>query len=494
MTHTTSLAKQFCSFRKTLRKKVRTVLCLFLDFTVLIKSYTVDDILLLHNLKSRFLERIQQEWPQKFSDFGPSYDTVASKNAFLLALQEQIESKISHKMGLDSATDYLVSVDFLGRFVYGETKRLQSKKRDTLAMYLDWENWEAFVAARPIAEITLTVSPPAPDVTPSVSTDDAPNKKRIGWMGAALLAVCVIALLTWLSSSSKRHYEAARFSIAKREGIGVPTTMVFQYDLNNTPFDSAFVEVMGSIGGKTRMAITEKVGIVPATFTSSGIKKAKLEIDGKIIKELSFPIYTNGWGGRIITPNRWYPYQRQSQIRDEGTLYISPNILETPSEHQHFEAHFSNCTDFGIAGDSSVLEVRVRNNSLDGGLGCHDIGWSLLDSLGQGYEIHLLDKSCTTFAQLRINDREYVATKDFDLLSKLGQNVTEWGIIKFELKSHRLRIFFNDTPILAIPYEGKIERVKHLSCKFMGSGRVDWVKLKNSHSGQVAYFENFNVK
>lgn len=456
----------------------------------------MEDILLLHSLKGLFLARIHQEWPQKFNTFGSSYDNVISKNAFLQALQEEIETKISHKIGLDLATEYMVSVDFLHRFLYEKPKRLQSKKRDTLSIYLDYDNWSHFVETQPKPALPNEILfEQIPIVSPSFSSKNRHKTKLVRLGGIALL-VCLVGTTRWLlNTSTKNNYQSASFSVAKREGKAIPATLLFKYNLGNLRFDSAFIEIPGSIGTQTRFPVTQQTtGFVSATFMSSGIKNAYLEINGKRVKQLSFPIFTEGWGGRIITPNRWYPYQPQNKIEEAGTLYLSPKLLERPSEHQHFETHFSNCRDFGIAGDSSTLEVRVRNNGMEGGLGCHDIGWALLDSLGEGYEIHILEKSCTTFAQLRINNQIYLPSKHFDLLSKLGQNVSEWAVLKITLKNHQLNIFFNDKPILTIPYRGRIDKVKHISCKFMGSGRVDWVKLKNSHSGQVSYFEDFSKK
>ena len=449
----------------------------------------MEELVLLEQLRSEFLQRIREEWSVNFADLGESYETVISKNAFLLVLQERIEYKIAGKIGLDAATEYMVSVDFLHRLVYGSAKRLHTKKRDTLAMYLDYADWEAFVASRKVEEVALPVIPSA---TPP--TQAAAYTAGRWWqiMGGVFAVGVLIGIVWWKVVPKTVDFDAANLFIAKREGTGIPSTVLFKYVLPNGVPDSAFVEILGNIGTTHRVRITSQTGYVPATFMSSGIKSAFLEINGQRVKTLSFPILTEGWGGRIITPARMYPYQKQADIVRQGTLCITSDLLLEQSEKQYYETHFSNGRDFGVQGDSSSLEVRVRNNPADGALGCHDIGWVVLDSLGQGYEIHILEKSCTTFAQLKINGQNYEPTNNFELLSKLGQNVSEWGILKITLIGHQLRVFYNEKPLLSIPYKGRIDRIKHISCKFMGSGKVDWVRLSNSYTGKVAYFEDFN--
>lgn len=452
----------------------------------------MEELILLQQLRNEFIEKIQEQWPENFSTLGANYENVTSRNAFLLVLQERIESRIVSKIGLDAATEYMVSVDFLHRLVYGTTKRLQTKKRDTLAMYLDYIDWEDFVAAQ-IANKSAVLAPVMPSALLSTQTTVYNGSLR-QIMGAMLVVVVLLGITWWKMSPKAVDFEGASLSIAKREGASIPSTILFRYELPNQVFDSAFVEVVGNIGTVHRVRLTSQTGYVPATFMSSGIKSAFLEINGKRIQTMSFPVYTEGWGGRIITPARMYPYLKQPMIVRDGALYITSALLSEQSEKQYYETHFSNCRDFGIAGDSSTLEVRVRNHPADGALGCHDIGWVVLDSLGQGYEIHILEKSCTAFAQLKINGQNYDPANHFELLSKLGQKVAEWGTLKISLHAHQLRVFYNEKPVLSIPYKGRIDRIKHLSCKFMGSGKVDWVRLTNSYTGKVTYFEDFSSK
>ncbi|MCP1380996.1 hypothetical protein [Runella salmonicolor] len=452
----------------------------------------MEELILLQQLRNEFIGRIQEQWPENFSTLGENYENVASKNAFLLVLQERIESRIASKIGLDAATEYLVSVDFLHRLVYGTTKRLQAKKRDTLAMYLDYVDWEDFVAAQ-MAKKGAVLVPSIPSSTPPTQTTSY-NGSPWQILSAVLVVVMLLGIVWWKMSPKATDFEGASLYIAKREGTSIPSTILLRYELPDQVLDSAFVEVVGNIGMVHRVRLTAQKGYVPATFMSSGIKSAFLEINGKRLQTLSFPVYTEGWGGRIITPARMYPYLKQPMIVRDGALYITSALLSEQSEKQYYETHFSNCRDFGVAGDSSTLEVRVRNHPADGALGCHDIGWVLLDSLGQGYEIHILEKACTAFAQLKINGQNYEPANHFELLSKLGQKVAEWGTLKISLHAHQLQVFYNEKPVLSIPYKGRIDRIKHISCKFMGSGKVDWVRLTNSYTGKVAYFEDFSSK
>ena len=76
-------------------------------------------------------------------------------------------------------------------------------------------------------------------------------------------------------------------------------------------------------------------------------------------------------------------------------------------------------------------------------------------------------------------------------MANLGQDVSQWGVLKIVLINQQMRVLFNEKPILAVSYNGRIGKVKHLSCKFMGSGQVDQIKLSNTYSGQVAYAEGF---
>lgn len=452
----------------------------------------MEELILLQQLRNEFVKRIEEEWPKNFSTLGESYENVASKNAFLLVLQERIESRIASKIGLNAATEYMVSVDFLHRLVYGATKRLQAKKRDTLAMYLDYVDWEDFAAAQ-MAKKVAVLAPVMPSYTPPTPTT-AYNGSLWQILSVVLVLVILLGIAWWKMLPKTADFKGAHLSIAKREGTSIPSTILFRYEVPDQVLDSAFVEVVGNIGMVHRVRLTAQKGYVPATFMSSGIKSAFLEINGKRLQTLSFPVYTEGWGGRIITPARMYPYLKQPMIVREGALYITSALLSEQSEKQYYETHFSNCRDFGVEGDSSSLEVRVRNHPADGALGCHDIGWVVLDSLGQGYEIHILEKSCTTFAQLKINGQNYEPANHFELLSKLGQKVAEWGTLKISLHAHQLLVFYNEKPVLSIPYKGRIDRIKHISCKFMGSGKVDWVRLTNSYTGKVAYFEDFNSK
>ena len=454
-------------------------------------------------LYEQFVQKLNDDWEPRFLRHGPSFvglSAIGNRSAFVDDVTDAVEAVLTGQIGRAKAQELLPSKDTFRRllFAYNPDTQWRSKTRLALCLYIGFASWEAFEASRQYmaekepAVLPLPIDTPALPVAAIPPPAVRPNRQTKWGVGALLLG-CLAGMIAWFSMTPRKSddYAKASLTIKKREGATVPTTLLFRYDVSNLSFDSAFLCVQGCVGCPQRIPIQQATGMHSVTFMVTGIKRAVLEINGKAAKELFFPVYTKGWGGRIITPDRWYPYQTQEQIVRGGNLHLPPAQFTNPDEYNNYETHFSNCRDFGITGDSSVLEVRVRNSPADGGLGCCDIGWTLSDSVGRGYNVHILQRSCTTFAQLRINDQVYTPTTDFNLLANLGQDVSQWGVLKIVLINQQMRVLFNEKPILAVPYNGRIGKVKHLSCKFMGSGRVDQVKLSNTYSGQVAYAEEF---
>lgn len=88
------------------------------------------------------------------------------------------------------------------------------------------------------------------------------------------MVVILLGKVRWKMSPKATDFEGASLSIAKREGTSIPSTILLRYELPDQVLDSAFVEVVGNIGMVHRVRLTAPMGYVPATFMSSGIKRA----------------------------------------------------------------------------------------------------------------------------------------------------------------------------------------------------------------------------
>ena len=74
----------------------------------------------------------------------------------------------------------------------------------------------------------------------------------------------------------------------------------------------------------------------------------------------------------------------------------------------------------------------------------------------------------------------------------LDIDLQEWRVIGLKLLNKEAIAFVDGKEIFRTRYDGDFSEIKSIGVNFKGSGSIDWIKLTNSRTGKLAYFNDFN--
>lgn len=334
---------------------------------------------------------------------------------------------------------------------------------NTLARFSGAENWRAF---------KLEAQAPAPAPPTGVHRKPFP-KRTLLYSAAGLLTLTLLAILL-LSGSGNRAPSTypADFSCAPLTE-GLPNTVVFDLDLGDLSSDSMFIQQYWDVTKTIRIAPGQKQAT--GIYYFPGYFRAKLLVDGQILKEKDLFVTSAGWMATLdYDPIPKYLFQ-EDLASDQFLGLPSSALEEIASNEQTLSSTFHNVGDLGeVSGDDFIWESKFRTVYSEKWAVCQSTRLIVVGTKG-ALIIPFSIPGCSSENNLMLND-VYVDGKKNDLsaFGCFGSDPLEVSI-----QNHRkhIRIFANGQEIYSSAYQDPLGKVVGLRYKFLGAGEVLYSRL-----------------
>jgi hypothetical protein len=445
-------------------------------------------------------------------------------------LHEDIDETLRTKLPSKQRLEMIISKENLRRILKNNHEiRLQSHTRNCLAYYLGFEGWEDFkenvkliIPQEPVqvnyVQVYQSLLPLRQTNYPALphNTDYVilPNEsfwktklfKQIitGILGIILLSLSGFSSYQWYKNRPFTTEQLAQVKFEIIEDYPKPNTNHFKirYDVSSLNCDSVVIDYDGDQiymidfqqnGGTYQEVFKNKIDTISHTYFEPNIFEIKLIVRNQVIRTIKKIVYTgNQWTGLAngrYSDRAWQGHiKTQSEIINNGILHLPPNLIDRPNANLGFWTRFQIIQDFAIDVDSLMFETRIKNNYEEGGISCFDSSIGLITENKVGIGGNFL-QDCIEYAGIQIGKINLNGTNQN--MSFMDVNLQDWKVVKIKLHNHIAYFYVNDKEIFHTKYEGDFVQLKELKFNFKGSGSVDWVKLSNSYTGKVVFYDDF---
>ncbi len=308
----------------------------------------------------------------------------------------------------------------------------------------------------------------------------------------AILGILTVGLLfgfIWRTTSSTEEpvvpYSSEDFLFTSRPvSNDIPNSVVFEYDASAAEEDAS-IEIQQSWDQRKRFRVNQKDSIATCIYYHPGFFKAKLVVDGTVVKEHDIFIPTQDWLG-VIERDTLPIYLKPKDILNKDRLAISSSILDAhsidPSTSRTVVGLYR-VQDFGeLYTNDFELSALLKNDYDQGINACQGVQITILYD-GGAIIFPLSDKGCTSELSLMAFGQS-VDGKKTDL-SRFGVDFDEKASVRCVSKDGKLQITINEQVAYTFKVPKDIKKIVGLQIHFEGAGSLYHLLLKNKTN--VAY-------
>jgi hypothetical protein len=381
-----------------------------------------------------------------------------------------------------------LSISTLKRIWKEQENRLpQLYTLNALVHLLDYKSWNDFKNAG-VQTVAIDPGKNREEQLPVI------KQKNSYWKLIVLVAIAFfLALLYFLPAGKTLNTDGIVFKSRKNISNGVPNTVVFEYDISKTGYDSAVIQQ--SWDERMRANVSKDNHFQTFIYYYPGYHTAKLIIDNKIIKQEQVNISTNGWEALADgdVSDKIPFYLPGKDIQSNGRLYVSKEMLLNNNIRANDKEFFINFFNVGkintVQADNFIFQTRIKNSLPEGALVCQYTQLNLICENGL-ISIPFCNPGCVSNIHLHISD----IFKDGKVndLSPFGTDLSEWRDIKIKSASKNITVLVDDKPVYHLRYNKGLGKVTGFHYKFFGCGSVDDIKLWNEKN-ELTYTEDFSL-
>lgn len=362
---------------------------------------------------------------------------------------------------------------------------------NTLAQFIGFEHWRAFRQNHfPKSEHTEVE-------TPVIHTNGEITKtaKRPYLFSFILPLLVVLGAVSWYflskAQDSPVKINPADFTFTSKKvvSVGLPNSVIFDYDASKAPDDSVYIQQ--DWDPSRRIKVSKNQHQHTSVYYRPGSFQAKLVIGNRVVKEHNLFIQTDGWLP-LIDQEPVPLYFKQEEAISNGKLGLSIETIQAQGINLKPKApvvEYANLKDFGdIRTDNFIFETSVKNTYREGASVCQytEIG---LRCEGTAIMIRLSAKGCISENSLYFVD-QYISGKEHDL-SAFGDDFKDFVKVRCESANGKVKIFVDGKLAYEFSHKGAVSKIMGITYRFQGSGLVDEVKLSKG-DGKVVFEDTFS--
>ena len=352
-----------------------------------------------------------------------------------------------------------------------------------LVSVLGYKDWQEF---------KVKEKPPA--AVPPIGPEAKRSRPFRAWVLLPLLVALPVVL--WLSAFLSRDVDETNpvvkgpvtFTGNKTVSQGVPSTIIFNYDVTNVEADSFFFQQ--SWNPLDKVKLDPKGHYYSNIYYYPGFHKAKLIANDSILQRFRVHITTDGW-----LPLARYRFTDQIPIYLEkpatkGALHISrPDLLASNVKvDQTFVLSYYNVREFeNTHSDNFSLETRVVCDSINT-IACPGLEVVVICE-AHIFFVRMMGKGCERDIGVKMGE-VYQDGVSNDL-SSFGRNLYKWQRMKIEVVAKKATIYLDDQAAHTITFKNDFGRVVGLAYNFLGTGAIDYVRLTDGDN-KLAFADEFD--
>jgi hypothetical protein len=463
-------------------------------------------------LKKEFFQKIGVEWDTKWrvalkNPYPKDFKKI-NLNLFVTLLSEEMNKCVSENEQIADKKSSFIGTQTLRRILENPENQtsFQLTTKNNIACYLGYNSWANYLLNTDITEIIVAENKNHEntiDIEKNIGIQEFSNEensatgknkkiipKRIIFISIALIVIVLAILkINQRKANPKKYPQTIPFKILNATNNGVaPTKISFAINLMGMAYDSAFINYDGF-----KVPITKQIDTFSHTYVHPTIRNIVVRLDTTEYHFIT-PINSKDW----IAFFKKGPNLPEKMFKKPGKLHIDlENIPIELFNEKDYYVFYQKFTDFNIDADSLTFETKVKNNEGEGGISCYDVSIGVmmeLNSKANNVAFNILHPSCTEYIHLIAGktDIGYGGKAAKMPLTPLGIDISEWTNLKFITKNHVLTIFAKEKQIYQIPYDGPLGKVKMIQIEFKGSGSIDFVKMSNSYTGKLAFYNGFD--
>ncbi len=373
-----------------------------------------------------------------------------------------------------------------------------SNTLNALASFIGYENWLEFRTTIASAHAGSQAENGLDDF--HLQNGHEPTKSVVGkkkrffnWAAFALLVVTVLIFaLGFILNKNKKELLPTKLSnvtfTSTPVAEGIPNTVVFKYDVSQLHTNE--VAIQQSWDRRLRFNVDANRNEATMTYYYPGYFRAKLLVDGQVVKEHDLYLKTDGW---LATLN-WRPQPRyflKEELKKEGSLGVNDVTITEVQTNDDAPSvvGFHYVDNFGeLISDNFTLETSFKNTYFKGNGVCQLTRIVILCSEG-AMIIPFSIPGCVGDLRLVINDVVQDGKKHD--LSAFGCDFSQWQKLKFEVRDREVFISLNGELVHQLSYLENAGKVAGIRFLFAGNGEVDDVRLLGAE-GELVFEEMFD--
>jgi hypothetical protein len=345
---------------------------------------------------------------------------------------------------------------------------------DTLARFLGYDNWREFESAH-AEKAPAAVSSRLAFLQRSAGDPFV----RLGF----ILMLLAGAILVWLSLSAAPETidpNQVKFEV-KRVAEGVPNTVLFEYDVRQIKAQKVELQQDWDPNNRYRL---DKEGMEYAIFYNfPGYYRAKLIVDGQIIKEKDLFIPSQGWTAAIDASPK-PRYLLENELLLDSTLRISGEVIGeiARSEPMNWLNFYNLPPDPEIDSRHFTFEAQFRHTLRTGNNICQHAR-IVLYGTREVLSFPFCIPGCVgdTFAYL---NGAFISGKENDL-SGFGCDLSGWVDFKVINNNNRLTAFVNGKKAIEHQLSSTIGKMGGVRFGFEGAGEIRFAYFNSPGGGAV---------
>lgn len=341
---------------------------------------------------------------------------------------------------------------------------------NTLAQFAEFKNWRDF---------KLNI---ASQKSNTFSKKVIPNI-RIILILASLMTLIFISFFSMVGSNQTTFDTSAikdvQFS-SQPVTQGLPNSVVFDLDLKGIESDSILIQ---QYWDKTKtVKIKKDQKQATAIYYTPGHFRAKLLVDGQIIKEHNLFIKSNDWLG-MIDYKPIPKYIHHSDLKNKNLSFPKTIFEEIKSNETPLTASFHFVDDFqGTSGDNFTLNTSIKNSYQDKWAVCQNVRIVILGTTG-AMVVPFSIPGCVSDLYLMLNDF-YMNGKENDL-SAFGFDFSESRDISIEVENQEVTISVDLKEIFTGSYDESIGDFVGIRYRFLGAVEIEHLSVANQEGKVV---------
>lgn len=314
------------------------------------------------------------------------------------------------------------------------------------------------------------------------------RKRKPALFGVVLL---VVAALIIISFTSKRivttaEAESVMFNVSNTVEAGVPTTVIFNYDLKEIEAEAFYIQQ--DWDPNNRREIDPSSNHFTTVYYYPGFHKARIYADETVLKTEEVFIRTEGWlAAAIHRDDEERPVYLLAETGNGGTLSIPEEILpESGLDMTRLGgAGFFNIGDFGdLDGHNFTAETRFKNRHMMNSA-CPFAQFTI-HTEANIYFLQFTSMGCVGELEQMIGEK-FISGNDNDL-SAFGTDLSDWQEVTLKVKEKLATVFLNGEQIYEVGFENDFGKIVGVDYRFSGLGDLDYLRFKNPD--EMLVFEN----